>query len=411
MSDGRQTPSKNDATGSERSNRLAIERSTADSREPTTLREIPLRPLHEAHGARFGAFAGFRMPIQYTDGLRAEHLHTRASASLFDVSHMGQLRVRARDGRRETLYRQLEAALPVDFDDWPDAVQRYSLLLNDAGGIDDDLMLVHLVDGDAAEVRIVVNAGNRAADTARLRALCPALEIDEIDAGLIALQGPEAEAALARLDASCASMRFMDARVLELDGSTCFTTRSGYTGEDGFEISLPPETARALVERLLADPRVRLAGLGARDTLRLEAGLALHGSDIDATTTPAESGLAFAIPKSRRNGGARAGGFPGAAVVLHQLAEGAPRRLVGLASRQPAPIRAHAEIVDDAGRVLGEVTSGTVSPTLGHPVMLARLEHAAVDEAAQRPMHARVRERRLPVEPVRLPFVPKRYKR
>jgi len=376
-----------------------------------SLREIPLQPLHEARGARFGAFAGFRMPIQYPDGLRAEHLHTRTAASLFDVSHMGQFRVRARDGRRETLHAQLEAALPLDFADWPDGQQRYSLLLNDAGGIDDDLMLVHAVDGEGAEVRIVANAGNRDADLARLRALCPALAIDEIDAALVALQGPQAEAALSSLDPDCASMRFLQARTLGLLGARCFTTRSGYTGEDGFEISLPPDRAREIVERLLADPRVRLAGLGARDTLRLEAGLPLHGNDIDARTTPAESGLAFAIPKSRRTGGAKAGGFPGAQVVLQQFADGAPRRLVGLVSHEPVPIRAHAPIVDDAGRTVGEVTSGTVSPTLGHPVMLARLDRDVLGGDAEAALRAVVRERRLPVERVPLPFVPKRYRR
>ncbi len=376
----------------------------------SALRDIPLHALHAAHGARFGAFAGFRMPIQYPAGLRAEHLHTRASASLFDVSHMGQLRARARDGRSETLHAQLEAALPVDFAHWADSQQRYSLLLNDAGGIDDDLMLVHLVDGDAAEVRIVANAGNRDADLARLRALCPALAIDEIDAALVALQGPQAEAVLAQLDPACTSMRFLQARTLSLLGAACFTTRSGYTGEDGFEISLPPERAHAIVERLLDDPRVQLAGLGARDTLRLEAGLPLHGNDIDATTTPVESGLAFAIPKSRRSGGAKAGGFPGDSVVLRQLAEGAPRRLVGLASREPVPIRAHAAIVDAAERVVGEVTSGTVSPTLGHPILLARVERAVFDDESA-PLRAVVRERRLPVERRPLPFVPKRYRR
>ncbi|MCD6675022.1 MAG: glycine cleavage system aminomethyltransferase GcvT [Burkholderiaceae bacterium] len=373
------------------------------------LREIPLHALHAGHGARFGAFAGFRMPIQYADGLRAEHLHTRAAASVFDVSHMGQLRARARDGRRETLYAQLEAALPVDFADWVDGQQRYSLLLNDAGGIDDDLMLVHLADADRAEVRIVANAGNRDADLARLRTLCPGLAIDEIDAALIALQGPQAEAALSALDPACASMRFLQARTLDLLGARCFTTRSGYTGEDGFEISLPLDRAQAIVERLLDDPRVRLAGLGARDTLRLEAGLPLHGSDIDATTTPAESGLSFAIPKSRRTGGAKAGGFPGADAVLRQLGGDVPRKLAGFASHTGVPIRAHAPIVDGSGRTVGEVSSGTLSPTLGHPILLARVESAAL--ASQAPLFAVVRERRLPIERVALPFVPKRYRR
>ncbi len=373
------------------------------------LREIPLHALHAAHGARFGAFAGFRMPIQYADGLRAEHLHTRAAASVFDVSHMGQLRVRARDGRRETLYAQLEAALPVDFADWADGQQRYSLLLNDAGGIDDDLMLVHLADADGAEVRIVANAGNRDADVARLRSLCPALAIDEIDAVLIALQGPQAEAVLSALDPACASMRFLQARTLELLGARCFTTRSGYTGEDGFEISLPLDGAREIVERLLDDPRVRLAGLGARDTLRLEAGLPLHGNDIDATTKPAESGLSFAIPKSRRAGGTKAGGFPGADAVLQQFVAGVPRKLAGFASHAGVPIRAHAPIVDEDGASVGEVSSGTPSPTLGYPILLARVENAALERQA--PLYAVVRGRRLAIERVALPFVPKRYRR
>ncbi len=382
--------------------------------EPTPsapLREIVLQALHERRGARFGAFAGFRMPIQYGAGVRAEHLHTRAAASLFDVSHMGQLLVRARDGRRETLYAQLEAALPVDFDGWGHDEQRYSLLLNDQGGIDDDLMLVHRVDGDAAEVRIVVNAGNRAADLVRLRALCPNLVIDEIDAALIALQGPQAEAVLAGLDAACVPLRFLQATTLTLDRQPCFATRSGYTGEDGFEISLPTAAARRIVEALLADERVQLAGLGARDSLRLEAGLALHGSDIDATTTPAASGLGFAIPKSRRTGGHKAAGFPGADIVLRQFAEGAPNRLVGLVSHQPTPIRPHTSIVDDDGTTIGEVTSGTISPTLGHPVMLARLQAGVVGRVPAPALHAIVRNRRLPVEITVLPFVPKRYRR
>jgi len=380
--------------------------------EPTSaLRDIPLQPLHEARGARFGAFAGFRMPIQYPDGLRAEHLHTRAAASVFDVSHMGQFRVRARDGLRETLYAQLEAALPVDFADWGDGQQRYALLLNDAGGIDDDLMLVHVADAANAEVRIVANAGNRDADLARLRALCPALAFDELDAALIALQGPQAEAVLSTLDPACTSMRFLQARPLALMGAACFATRSGYTGEDGFELSLPLDRASAIVERLLDDARVRLAGLGARDTLRLEAGLPLHGNDIDATTTPLESGLAFAIPKSRRAGGARAGGFPGAGAVLRQFDAGVPRKLAGFVSHAGVPIRAHAAVVDGGGRTVGEVTSGTVSPTLGHPILLARVDSAALEAASQAPLFALVRERRLPIERATLPFVPKRYRR
>ncbi len=376
-----------------------------------SLRRIPLHALHAEHGAKFGAFAGHEMPIQYPAGLKAEHLHTRERASLFDVSHMGQLHIRAADGLPATLHAQLEAALPVDFEGWAHAVQRYSLLLNARGGIEDDLMLVHLVDGARAQVRMVVNAGNRDADLRQLRDHCPKLQIEWVDAALIALQGPAAEAALATLDPAAASLRFMRAATLRLLGTDCFATRSGYTGEDGYEISLPLAQAEAIVRRLLADPAVQLAGLGARDTLRLEAGLPLHGSDIDATTSPVESGLAFAIPKSRRAGGTKAGGFPGAATILTQLAEGTPRRLAGLVSHETVPIRAHAAIVTPDDRVVGEVTSGTVSPTLGHPVMLARVERGALDEAARAPLRAAVRERRPAVTPAPLPFVPKRYKR
>ncbi|MCL4182003.1 MAG: glycine cleavage system aminomethyltransferase GcvT [Burkholderiaceae bacterium] len=374
------------------------------------LRQIPLHALHAEHGAKFGPFAGYRMPIQYAAGLKAEHLHAREQAGLFDVSHMGQLRIRAVDERPATLYAQLEAALPVDFDGWADGVQRYSLLLNERGGIEDDLMLVHRVDGAQAEVHMVVNAGNRDADLALLRARCPKLRIEWIDAALVALQGPSAEAALAALDPAAVSMRFMQAATLRLLGAACFTTRSGYTGEDGYEISLPLTHAEAIVRRLLANPAVRLAGLGARDTLRLEAGLPLHGSDIDADTTPVESGLAFAIPKSRRSG-AKAGGFPGADTIVAQLAEGTPRRLVGLVSHEQVPIRAHAAIVAPDDRVVGEVTSGTVSPSLGHPVMLARIERGALDDAVRAPLRGVVRDRRPGVMPTPLPFVAKRYKR
>jgi aminomethyltransferase len=370
-----------------------------------TTKRIPLSALHRELGAKFGPFAGYEMPIQYPAGLKAEHLHTRTEAGLFDVSHMGQLRIVAKDGTVATLHRALEAALPVDFDDWPEGLQRYSTLLNDAGGIEDDLMLSNL----GAEVRMVVNAGNRDADLARLRALCPALDIEWVDAALIALQGPAAEAVLSQLDPAAAAMTFMQARTLTLLGAGCFTTRSGYTGEDGFELSLPLSHAEAIVRRLFADARVVPVGLGARDTLRLEAGLPLHGNDITPTTTPVEAGLAFAIPKSRRHGGAKAGGFPGAPTILAQLQQGPTRRLVGLVSEEAIPIRAHAALVDAVSETVGEVTSGTVSPSLGRPVMLAYVDTAAVADG--RPLHAIVRDKRPAVSIVKLPFVPKRYKR
>lgn len=368
------------------------------------IRAIPLAALHRELGAKFGPFAGYGMPIQYPAGLRLEHAATRTRAGLFDVSHMGQLRIRAKDGTAASLARGLEAALPVDFDGWTPGLQKYSYLLNDAGGIEDDLMLVNLGD----EVRMVVNAGNRDADFARLVAACPDLAIEWVDAALVALQGPDAEGVLATLDPSAAAMTFMQARELTLEGARCFATRSGYTGEDGYEISLPLEAAERIVRRLLADPRVQPVGLGARDTLRLEAGLPLHGSDILPTTTPVEAGLAFAIPKSRRAGGAKAGGFPGAATLIAQFAQGPGRRLVGLVSAEAVPIRAHATILDAADAAVGEVTSGTVSPTLGRPVMLAYVQAAALDG---RPLRASVRDKRPGVEIAKLPFVPKRYRR
>jgi aminomethyltransferase len=375
------------------------------STSAASVRRIALDALHRELGAKFGPFAGFDMPIQYPAGLKAEHAHTRTAAGLFDVSHMGQLRIRARDGSQATLRRALEAALPLDFEGWAIGLQKYSFLLNDAGGIEDDLMLVNLGD----EVRMVVNAGNRDADFARLIALCPALVIEWVDAALIALQGPQAEAVLAALDPAAATMSFMQARTLELLGVACFTTRSGYTGEDGYEISIPSADADRVVRAMLADARVAAVGLGARDTLRLEAGLPLHGNDIDPTTTPVQAGLMFAIPKSRRTGGAKQGGFPGASVILKELAQGAPRKLVALRSDGNVPIRAHAVIVDAQDSVVGEVTSGTVSPTLGTPILLAKVDAAAL--AAGGPWRAVVRDKRPSLQTVTLPFVPKRYKR
>lgn len=378
------------------------------------MKSIALEKLHAELGAKFGAFAGFNMPIQYPEGLKAEHQHTRSHAGLFDVSHMGQLRITApNDPSGTKLAQSLEAALPCDFDGWPRDVQRYSVLLNDRGGIEDDLMLVWR----ESEVRMVVNAGNRDADLARLSQLAPDLKFEWIDAALIALQGPEAEAVLSALDPLAASMTFMQAAELNLCGAVCFTTRSGYTGEDGYEISIPKEDAERVARALLGDHRVKPVGLGARDTLRLEAGLPLHGNDISPNISPIEAQLGFAIAASRRlpkknaDGSlttpTKTGGFPGSSTVLKQLAEGASRKLVGLISREPVPIRAHAKIVNAQGQAVGEVTSGTVSPSLGLPVMLALID----SEALTGPLSALVRDKQLAVEINKLPFVPKRYKR
>lgn len=377
----------------------------------TDIRRVPLDAMHRAAGAKMGAFAGWDMPIQYPAGLKAEHQHTREAASLFDVSHMGQLRVTATDGRASTLYAQLESALPVDFDGWQSGQQKYSYLLNDEGGVEDDLMLVHLDDGRHAEVRIIVNAGNRDADLAWFHRHCPKLRFEWLPEALVALQGPKAEQALAALDPQAASLRFMQAASLKLLGASCFATRSGYTGEDGYEISLPIERAEMICARLLEIDEVRWAGLGARDTLRLEAGLPLHGNDIGPGVTPIEAGLAFAIPKSRRAGGVKAGDFPGAAILLRQFAEGPQRRLVGLVSHETVPVRAHAAIVSQDDQKVGEVTSGTISPTLGHPIMLAMIDRPAIEHEATAPLRAAVRDKRPAVQITSLPFVPKRYKR
>jgi len=365
-----------------------------------TTRQIPLAELHRELGARFGPFAGFDMPIQYPLGLKGEHLHCRSAASLFDVSHMGQIRVTA--PREQALREGLERALPVDFEGWPLGQQRYGLLLNDQGGIEDDLMAVWL----GEEVRLVVNAGNREADFARLQQLAPALSFEWVDAALIALQGPTAEAVLASLDPAAAGLRFMESATLSLLGVPCLTTRSGYTGEDGYEISIPSLEAERIVRALMAQPGVAWAGLGARDTLRLEAGLPLHGSYMSPGVTPLEAGLVFGIAPSRRPSGAKAGGYPGAEALAGQWGSPA-RRLIAFSSREPVPIRAHAPIQTEAGEPVGEVTSGTVSPSLGYPIGMALVKA----EFAGSALRAEVRGRALALTAERLPFVPKRYKR
>ena len=374
------------------------------------LKKIPLDALHRELGAKFGGFAGFDMPIQYPAGLKQEHLATRAQAGLFDVSHMGQLSITPKDGRIATLQAELEAALPVDFIGWPLGLQRYSLLLNEQGGIEDDLMLVNL----GVSVAMVVNAGNRDKDHALLTERCPRLNFEWVDASLSALQGPAAESMIGALDPSALSMRFMDTKTLLLSGVPCLTSRSGYTGEDGFEISIPASHALSVVSSLLSDPRVQAVGLAARDTLRLEAGLPLHGNDITSDTTPIEAGLSFAIPKSRRLGGEKAGGFPGAATVLQQLTDGVSRKLVGLMSEDTIPVRAHSLILNGQAETLGEVCSGTVSPSLGKPIMMAYLPVTALPEKTSgsgTTLFAAVREKRPELKVVSLPFVAKRYRR
>jgi aminomethyltransferase len=351
----------------------------------------PLYDLHGELGARFTSFAGYEMPVQYKDGLRAEHLHTRNHAGLFDVSHMGQVRV---TGPR--LFAALERALPLDFDDWPDGQQRYSVLLNDRGGIEDDLMVTRLKD----EVRIVVNAATKEKDLAILRKVCPGLTFELLDAALIALQGPAAEAAFPE----ASGLAFMRTGTF----GKHFVSRSGYTGEDGYEISVASPDAEALARRLLAHPAVKPVGLGARDTLRLEAGLHLYGQDMDEKTGVLEASLGWAVARSRRLGGKKEGGFLGSGVYLQQLKDGVARRLVGLVGEEAVPIRHGAPLLGADGADVGVVTSGTISPSTQKAIMLGYVNPALGADAR---LSAVVRDARRPVRITKLPFVPKRYKK
>jgi aminomethyltransferase len=358
---------------------------------PEPLKRTPLHALHAELGARFTPFAGYDMPVQYKDGLRAEHLHTRSHAGLFDVSHMGQVRVTGPD-----LHRSLERALPVEFDDWPEGLQRYSVLLNESGGIEDDLMVTRLAD----EVRIVVNAACKEKDLALLRKVCPGLTFELLDRALIALQGPAAEQAFPE----ATGLAFMHTGKF----GNYFASRSGYTGEDGFEISVPAADAETLARKLLAHPAVKPVGLGARDTLRLEAGLHLYGQDMDSNTTVLEASLGWAIAKSRRAGGRKEGGFPGAGVYLQQLLDGTMRRLVGLVGDEAVPIRHGAELVTSDGADAGVVTSGTISPSTQKAIMVGYANSALQEDSK---LFAVVRDTRRAVRIAKLPFVPKRYKK
>lgn len=353
-----------------------------------------LHGLHAELGARFTPFAGYEMPVQYRDGLRAEHLHTRSQAGLFDVSHMGQVRVTG-----PGLHAALERALPLDFEGWKPGVQRYSLLLNERGGIEDDLMVTALPD----EVSIVANAGCKQKDLALLRRLCPGLSFELLDRALIALQGPAAEAALASLHPGVKSLGFMQAATFD----DLLVSRSGYTGEDGFEISVSNREAMPLARKLLAHPAVKPAGLGARDTLRLEAGLHLYGQDMDTDTTVMEASLGWAIARSRRAGGAKEGGFPGADVYLRQAREGTARKLHGLEGEEPVPVRHGAQLVNSENTEIGVVTSGTISPSTQRAIMLGYVDGKALDQE----LFALVRGARRRVGIASLPFVPKRYKK
>lgn len=368
------------------------------------LRSTPLFALHQKLGARMVPFAGYAMPVQYPQGLMAEHLHTRKAAGLFDVSHMGQLLLRGPDAAAA-----LESLMPVDVMDLGQHKQRYGLLLNEQGGILDDLMFVNR----GEDLFLIVNGACKEADIAHIQSRianrCEVIPLPE--RALLALQGPQAAAALSRLIPGVAQLVFMTGNHFDWQGHALYITRSGYTGEDGFEISLPGEAATVFAEALLAQPEVAPVGLGARNSLRLEAGLCLYGNDIDTSTTPVEAALNWAMQKVRRSGGEREGGFPGAAIVLEQLQnpQSLRRKRVGLIALERIPVREPAVLENMDGQHIGHITSGLLSPTLNQPVALAYVEpdYAAIDTE----IFAMVRGKPVPMKVVATPFVPTRYYR
>ena len=369
----------------------------------------PLDALHIELGARMVPFAGYSMPLQYPAGLMAEHLHTRKSAGLFDVSHMGQLRITPRQGTLQDAALALESLIPVDLAGLGPNRQRYGFLTNENGGIRDDLMVANMGDW----LFVVVNASCKAADTALMKqALGDRVIIEKLDdRALLALQGPEAVNVLQDLCPDAAEMRFMDAIETHIDGIPCTLTRSGYTGEDGYEIGIPAEHAEQIARAILADERVLPIGLGARDSLRLESGLCLYGNDLDETTTPVEAALGWAMQKARREGGARAGGYPGADIIMKQAREGVSRLRVGLAAEGRAPVRAGTELfADEAGtQKVGVVTSGAFGPSVNAPVAMGYVDTAHATLGTK--LYGALRGRFVPVQVRALPFVPPGFKR
>ena len=365
------------------------------------LQHLSLHDLHLSLGGRMVPFAGYQMPVQYAAGVMAEHLHCRAQAGLFDVSHMGQVLLRPK-GDFAALCLGFEALMPVDVLGLAPGRQRYGLLTNDAGGILDDLMFANRGD----HLFVVVNAACKASDIAHLTAhlsdVCDVVPVT--DRGLLALQGPLAEVCLARLVPMVTAMNFMDVTIADWNGVRLWISRSGYTGEDGFEISVPDSNALSLGQALLDMPEVGPIGLGARDSLRLEAGLCLYGHDIDTSTSPVEAGLTWAIQKVRRSGGERAGGFVGAPRILAELTTGPKRHRVGLRPEGRAPMREGTALFDAASPV-GQVTSGGFGPSVGAPIAMGYVSSQATA------LQGEVRGKRLPVTICPMPFYPTRYKR
>ncbi len=377
----------------------------SDPLETGDLKRLGLHDLHVALGARMVPFAGYEMPVQYPAGVLKEHLHTRAAAGLFDVSHMGQVILRPKKSLAD-LALGLEELIPVDVLDLPVGRQRYGMFTDARGGILDDLMFANRGD----HLFVVVNAACKAADiahmTANLKAVAEVVPVT--NRALLALQGPRAEAALARLVPGVARMRFMDMAFLEWHGVELWVSRSGYTGEDGFEVSLPDTQSLAFAEALLQEPEVQPVGLGARDSLRLEAGLCLYGHDIDQTTTPVAANLSWAISKARRAGGERSGGFPGASTILHEMAHGADRLRVGLRPEGRAPMREGTELYAGS-ELVGTITSGGYGPSVAAPIAMGYVSAAQAKIGTR--LEAELRGKRLPVTICPLPFLPNTFKR
>ena len=371
------------------------------------LKRTPLFDLHVSLGAKMVPFAGYEMPVQYATGVMKEHLWTREHAGLFDVSHMGQVRLTPLwEGGIADIAGAFETLVPVDILGLKEGRQRYAMFTNDTGGILDDLMVANRGD----HLFAVVNAACKADDIAHMkRMLSNVVDIEEIkDRALLALQGPAAETVLQTLAPGAAAMRFMDVATLDWNGVPLWVSRSGYTGEDGYEISVPEGEAEELAKAILKDNRVAPIGLGARDSLRLEAGLCLHGSDITTETSPIEANLNWSIQKVRRTGGARAGGFPGADVVLEQLEKGAPRKRVGLLPEGRAPMRAGTQLFDGDTHV-GDITSGGFGPSLERPISMGYVLTGLSQTGTK--LEAEVRGKRLAVTVADMPFRPSTYKR
>lgn len=368
----------------------------------TDLKRTPLHALHTQLGAKMVPFAGYEMPVQYPLGVKKEHEHTRQQCGLFDVSHMGQILVSGDD-----VAEALETLIPADLVGLKVGQQRYGLFTGTEGGIIDDLMVVNAGD----HFYLVVNAACKDQDIAHLRTnLGSTHQIDVLDRGLLALQGPQARDVMQRLCPAACDMTFMQHGRFSLVGHEVWISRSGYTGEDGFEISVAAEASQALAEALLAEPEVEAIGLGARDSLRLEAGLCLYGHDMDMTTTPVEASLIWAIGKPRRHGGERPAGFPGADIILHQVdAKDHTRKRVGLVGEGRAPVREGVTLVDESGQEIGQVTSGGFGPSVGKPVAMGYVERQW--EAPGKTVFALVRGKSLPMTVTPMPFVEPGYYR